>query len=387
MNLTRRDLLKAMAISVGLGGLEALAQETPTETPWPTVTPTRTYTPTPTEAPTSVPTTPTPVPTATEFMLLYVDPVNGNDNNDGSELNPFHTIDKATLVAGIEAIDTKVMLNPGVYRENVRIPTTMNNFWLESLGGPAVTTIRALIGGQGAVIESGNSGNVVIRGITVYDGLEGMYIGDSSTLVQECVIVGNLSRGARVFNGGNKASTFDKVTFDGRSVYRPTQTGVIMEGGNTKGVIYNCIFVNFNIDNNSRAVISDGPTTLDFCNFWQNYENTYGGVVVGSNIVEADPLVMQMGYDYRLQVLEGYVADYVSSTKQKRAVARVGHRRSLGSMLDNASPCFRAGSNGCDIGAFQYIERPQTGLHIPLGLSIGGVVLAYLLRELRNGER
>jgi hypothetical protein len=57
-----------------------------------------------------------------ETTKLYVDVVNGNDNNPGTQGEPFKTIGKSVAVAESndqDGIGTHVYINPGLYRENI----------------------------------------------------------------------------------------------------------------------------------------------------------------------------------------------------------------------------------------------------------------------------
>jgi hypothetical protein len=62
-----------------------------------------------------------------ETATLYVDVVNGNDNNSGSQGEPFKTIGKSVAVAEANnqsGIGTHVYINPGLYRENIDLQAT-----------------------------------------------------------------------------------------------------------------------------------------------------------------------------------------------------------------------------------------------------------------------
>jgi hypothetical protein len=62
-----------------------------------------------------------------ESVQLYVDVMNGNDNNPGSQSEPFKTIAKSVAVAEANnqnSIGTHVYINPGLYRENINLHGT-----------------------------------------------------------------------------------------------------------------------------------------------------------------------------------------------------------------------------------------------------------------------
>jgi hypothetical protein len=65
-----------------------------------------------------------------ESATLYVDVVNGNDNNSGSQADPFQTIGKAVAMAEANnqsGIGTHVYINPGLYRESINLKGTQQD--------------------------------------------------------------------------------------------------------------------------------------------------------------------------------------------------------------------------------------------------------------------
>jgi hypothetical protein len=59
-----------------------------------------------------------------ETATIYVDVVNGNDHNPGTQAEPLQTIKKAAHLAEANnkiSIGTKVIINPGLYRENINL--------------------------------------------------------------------------------------------------------------------------------------------------------------------------------------------------------------------------------------------------------------------------
>lgn len=64
---------------------------------------------------------------AEETAFVYVDGTNGSDSNDGSETHPLKTINKGALVAvtnNQKYVGTRVIINPGTYRESITLPYT-----------------------------------------------------------------------------------------------------------------------------------------------------------------------------------------------------------------------------------------------------------------------
>jgi len=84
-----------------------------------------------------------------ETATLYVDVVNGNDNNPGTQALPFKTIGKSVGVAEANnqtGIGTHVYVNPGLYRENIDLQATEKDTLLPETY-EAVTPGTVLISG------------------------------------------------------------------------------------------------------------------------------------------------------------------------------------------------------------------------------------------------
>ncbi|HUI43419.1 MAG TPA: right-handed parallel beta-helix repeat-containing protein [Terriglobia bacterium] len=101
-----------------------------------------------------------------ESAFLYVDVQNGNDNNPGTPSQPLQTIGAASSIAQAnsdQGIGTRVIINPGIYRESLTIsgfPTTSS----------APVTFEAAL--NGTVIVSGAQ---QYSGWQVYSGNNGIY--------------------------------------------------------------------------------------------------------------------------------------------------------------------------------------------------------------------
>lgn len=113
-----------------------------------------------------------PVSSATG-STLYVDGVNGNDDNDGSEGAPFATIQAAIDAAPEDGTADEIIIAPATYTENLDIKHG--------------DTIALCGDGDGVVIE-GEGGNVIridnsdvtIRNLKVANGSNGIDAGNSS---------------------------------------------------------------------------------------------------------------------------------------------------------------------------------------------------------------
>src|SRR5690348_17290183 len=125
-----------------------------------------------------------------ETATLYVDAVKGSDSNPGTQQKPLKTISKAADMAATNndgSIGTKVIVNPGTYRESVTIGTDRNTTSLP-------ITFEAVTNGTAIV-----SGGDVLTGWKVYSGNNQLYTAtcaytwglcalDSSGILQQDII-------------------------------------------------------------------------------------------------------------------------------------------------------------------------------------------------------
>ncbi|MFZ0806013.1 MAG: DUF1565 domain-containing protein, partial [Candidatus Sulfotelmatobacter sp.] len=93
-----------------------------------------------------------------ETAAIYVDTVKGNDSNSGSQTAPLKTIGASVtkaLANNDAKIGTKVIINPGTYRESVTIggtrkSTTMPITFQAATNGTVFVSGSELIGGWSA---------------------------------------------------------------------------------------------------------------------------------------------------------------------------------------------------------------------------------------------
>jgi Abnormal spindle-like microcephaly-assoc'd, ASPM-SPD-2-Hydin len=101
---------------------------------------------------------------ALETASVYVDAVNGNDSNNGSKTSPLKTISAGVAMAlqnNWNSIGSKVIINPGTYREAVTINGGGSRTTSLPITFQAATTGTAIISGAdvmtGWTVDSGNS--------------------------------------------------------------------------------------------------------------------------------------------------------------------------------------------------------------------------------------
>lgn len=90
-----------------------------------------------------------------ETVTLYVDAVNGSDSNPGTQALPLQTIGAAAAIAEANnrsGVGTKVIINPGTYRENVTLAAGSNE-----------TTLPI-------TLEAATNGTVIVSGAEVWTG-------------------------------------------------------------------------------------------------------------------------------------------------------------------------------------------------------------------------
>ncbi len=90
-----------------------------------------------------------------ETATLYVDTVNGNDSNSGTQSKPLKTIGAAATKAETNnqsSIGTKVIINPGTYRESIKLSKNNKDTSLP------------------ITFQAATNGTVIVSGATVYSG-------------------------------------------------------------------------------------------------------------------------------------------------------------------------------------------------------------------------
>jgi hypothetical protein len=101
-----------------------------------------------------------------ETAVVYVDAANGSDSNSGTQDSPFQTINKALAVANANnnnGIGTKIIVNPGTYREALSEQSTNTTT-------PLPITIEAATPGTAVL-----SGADIFTGWTQYSGNPSIY--------------------------------------------------------------------------------------------------------------------------------------------------------------------------------------------------------------------
>ena len=97
-----------------------------------------------------------------ETALIYVDGTHGSDSNPGTKLQPFATIGKAASLAtdnNQSGIGTRVIINPGTYRESIAIQSGHKSL-SEPITFQAATNGTVIVSGADVWTGWSESGNV-----------------------------------------------------------------------------------------------------------------------------------------------------------------------------------------------------------------------------------
>ena len=127
----------------------------------------------------------------TQADVLFVDDDNCPGPGDGSELNPYCSIQTA-IDAAVDG--DEVLVAPGPYLENIDF--LGKAITLKSSDGPEVTVIDAAGSGTVITCASGEGPDSVLDGFTITGGFAdfggGMYCAGASPTVSGCVFVANI---------------------------------------------------------------------------------------------------------------------------------------------------------------------------------------------------
>ncbi|MHC4766688.1 MAG: right-handed parallel beta-helix repeat-containing protein [Planctomycetota bacterium] len=220
---------------------------------------------------------------ATHGDILYVDVDNCPGPGDGTELNPFCSIQDAID----DAVDTdEIVVAPGTYRETI-------NFFgkaitLHSSDGPGVTTIDAL--GTGSAVICGNlaGSDTVLEGFTITGGIGndpgngyyfggGMLILSSSPTVNNCKFTDNsASYGGAVYTEVG-SPVFTGCTF-ARNWATENGGGIYNNGGAAQ--VHNSVYCD-----NAPNDIAGSPVSGSGNDFLAQCPQSCSGDVDGSGTV------------------------------------------------------------------------------------------------------
>ena len=144
---------------------------------------------------------------------IYVDVSNTSGIEDGSQANPYDTIQEGLDSDRVGSGDI-VLVAKGIYYENIEWPQ-VNNITLESANGLESTTINGSLTEESVIIVGDGIQGATIRGFTVTGGLGSWYIqrsgggilikDDAYVVIESCLITGN---GTEQPFGGSRYGTY-----------------------------------------------------------------------------------------------------------------------------------------------------------------------------------
>ncbi len=221
---------------------------------------------------------------ASSYSVLYVDDDNCPGPGDGSELDPYCSIQTAID----NAVDTdEIVVAPGTYFETINLLGLA--ITLHSSDGQDVTTIDAV--GAGTVVTCNNAEgpDTVLEGFTVTGG-NSVFGGGmrnaasqkspaSNPTVRNCTFVRNNGNiGGGMFNGASSPTVVDcvfreNVSFDGGGIYNSS---------NSSPTVTNCLFVGNNAGTGAGMFNGASSPTVTNCTFSRNIAQTSGGGIIGA---------------------------------------------------------------------------------------------------------
>lgn len=249
----------------------------------------------------------------TQAATYYV-ATTGNDNNPGTQAQPFRNISKGIAVAAANG-DTILIAN-GTYNEH-NLDFVAKNLVLQSQNNnPATCILNCQQAGRGIRFAGGQDATSVVSGLTIQNGISlaagtdagGLLIQNASPTITNCVFSANSNNGRNNFasavevNGGNPTftgcafqnnigvairtetnvnSTMTNCTFTGNSASGQFGGAISHSGSGSALVLKGCTFTN-NTAGYGGAISHGGDAALiaDRCVFTGNYADQndgYGG--------------------------------------------------------------------------------------------------------------
>ncbi|GAW28164.1 hypothetical protein ULO1_07340, partial [Carboxydocella sp. ULO1] len=191
--------------------------------------------------------------TTTADMTLYVDAVNGNDNNPGTQTQPLQTIQAAVnKIPAIVKHTVTINIAAGTYSENVIIKGIFGSGAINILGGSDLTSAANYIVNRIDVNHC--TANIYIKGFTIK------------------LPAGSWIGGINIVNSSKVQVTYCNI--NGQNFTDANRAGLICSFG--KCVINNCDISNVTSSGNyAGAIVSSSCGQV---NSWSNTgsNNTYG---------------------------------------------------------------------------------------------------------------
>ncbi len=235
------------------------------------------------------------VSSAQGAVVIHVDAGNCPGPGDGSELDPYCSIQTAID----NAADTdRVVVSPGTYVESINF--LGKAITLRSSGGAAVTAIDGT--GNFHVVQcvNGEGADTVLDGFTITGGNArgkpgpdelggGMRNSASSPTVMNCTFIANVARGGGGMHNSGGSPTIVNCVFSDNAVPVGDGGGGMYNSGGSALVI-SCRFIGNTAAHGGAMVNLGSSPTLINCLFAGNTAETAGGAV--SNYFSHGPAVI-----------------------------------------------------------------------------------------------
>ncbi len=251
---------------------------------------------------------------------IYVDVTNCPGPGDGSELDPYCSLQTAIDNAGLEG--DEIVVAPGTYFETIDF--IGKAVWLHSSDGPEVTVISAN-GPDGAdsavTCASGEGDDTILEGFTLTDGTGTtvVFLGsafeagggmvnmdDSNPTVTNCTFTGNSAdSGGGMYNQNESSPTVTNCTFTENS-----SSGMV--NNNSNPTVTNCTFSGNTATNGGGMsnVFNSSPTVAN-CTFSGNSATNDGGGMRNNN---GNPMVANCTFSGNTAATGGAMLNVFNST-------------------------------------------------------------------------
>ncbi len=206
--------------------------------------------------------------------VVWVDPAGSDAEGDGSDLNPYLTIQFAMDTIRSNFPTGTVMANPGTYTEALQM---RNGITLYGVGGPSETIVAGDVGPAVGAYSAGEPSRIQDFGLTRAPETTGwaVAVNGMPLEIDNCRVFGGL---AAIFSGGLNLLSGETTV---------TNTTIQNNTGDTGGGLYvaagarpyidNCTIINNHATANGGGVAIFGSVELRRSTIWLNTADIHGG--------------------------------------------------------------------------------------------------------------
>lgn len=223
-------------------------------------------------------------------LLYYVDPVNGDDGNDGSQINPFKSIEKAVdTINALFSTTATIILLPGTYTGSKNVNLIIGEITFRDITIISSTPKAAVINaaGQGRVFTVNSLSSLTLNGLVIANSStsgNGSAIYNMGTLnVINCSFINNTAShsGGAIYNKMGSVTIEDSEFTNNKA--SDANGGAIYSLSDI--TIKNSTFTSNTAPNsqphsNGGAIyLYTGALNVNSCNFTGNYAYDKGGCI------------------------------------------------------------------------------------------------------------